>query len=95
MINPDEYEATATRAGLGEVIAVHKRYRPVTLAMQAWFGGGALAVGMAAGVAVGTWWPLAVAVVVAVAAGIAYGRLAPVQGLQAVLVYQGGLLLAA
>ncbi|MET8560956.1 hypothetical protein ABZV75_10285 [Streptomyces flaveolus] len=45
--------------------------------------------------AAGTWWPLAVAVVVVIAAGIAYGRLAPVQGLQAVLVYQGGLLLAA
>ncbi|OMI35320.1 hypothetical protein [Streptomyces sparsogenes] len=94
MTDPDEYKATATKAGLGAVIAVHPRYRPVTLAMQAWIGGAALAIGMAASVAVGTWWPLAAAVVVAIAAGIAYGRLAPVQGLQAVLVYQGGLLLA-
>lgn len=95
MSSPDEYEATATKAGLGEVVAVHPRHRPVTLAMQAWIGGAALAIGMGAGVAVGTWWPLAAAVVVAIAAGIAYGRLAPVQGLQAVLVCQGGLLLDA
>ena len=95
MIDPNEYEATATKAGLGKAVAVHPRYRRVTLAMQAWIGGAALAVGVGAGVAVGTWWPLAVAVVVVIAAGIAYGRLAPVQGLQAVLVYQGGLLLAA
>jgi hypothetical protein len=94
VVKPEAYGSTAAAAGLGEVVAVHPRYRPVTLAMQAWFGGAALGIGVGAGVAVGTWWPLAVAVAVAIAAGIAYGRLAPVQGLQAVLVYQGGLLLA-
>ncbi|WP_431878116.1 hypothetical protein [Amycolatopsis sacchari] len=94
MSKPDDYEAAATEAGLGKRLAVHRRYRPVPLAMQAWLGGAALAIGMAVGVGVGTWWPLAVAVVVAIAAGIAYGRLVPVQGLQAVLVYEEGLLLA-
>jgi hypothetical protein len=95
VIKPDEYGAVAAKAGLGEVAAVHPRYRPVSLKMQAWGGGVALAIGMGAGVAVGTWWPLAVAVVVAIAAGIAYGRLASVQGVQAVVRYQNGLLLAA
>lgn len=80
-------------AQLGQVVRVHRGYRPVPWWVRVWVVVGAVPVAAAVCLAAGKWWPAPVVAAVAIAGVNAYGWLRPVRGVRAERAHAGGLVL--
>ncbi|MFJ9446830.1 hypothetical protein ACIRRH_33975 [Kitasatospora sp. NPDC101235] len=81
--------------GLGPVVRVHRRFRPLSWPARVWLHSCGVSVSVAVCLALGEWWPAPVLAAAAVVAVSGYERLRPAPGLRSVRVHEGGLVLVA